>query len=336
MVKRSAPTKPDPDFRPNPNRAVYVQGVINQQLVDRLTPKILEFQHDSRGPITVFIDSSGGMTSTVESLLGILSASDQDFSPPCRIITVATARAASSAADLLSSGDYAIAYPGAAILYHGVRTSLDRPLTVESASYLAESLKLGNDRYAMALANRSNFRFVFIYASLSNEFSEYRNRSKATASVSDMECFVGLIRDRLSPNAKSVLEQAEQRNARYEALLDHIFKLVRRSRSKRASSPKRRADMEYFVLRGIIDFELSTHKDVSWTFRDGGLAELHDNFLLSQEFLQNYESQQLRRMCALWADFFLTKPDLEEIAKQPAKGREQMRVEKLKPIIRPI
>lgn len=274
------------------------------------------------------------MTALTESLLSILAASDQHFSPPCRIITVATTKASSSAADLLSSGDYAIAYPGANILYHGVRTSLDRPITVESASFLAESLKLGNDRYAMALANRSSFRFVFLYASLSNQFQPYRGRSKSAAGLTDMKCFVELIREQLSPNARSVLEQAEQRNDRYESLLDHIFKLVRRS--KRASSPRRRAEMEYFILRGILDFELSSHKNESWTFKEGGLSELHDNFLLSQEFFSNYGSEQLRRLCARWADFFLTAADLKELEKQPPEGREQKRMEKLKAIIRPI
>ena len=46
----------------------------------------------------------------MEALLLLLRLSNQDSSGPCRIITAVTSRAASAAADLLSSGDYALAY----------------------------------------------------------------------------------------------------------------------------------------------------------------------------------------------------------------------------------
>lgn len=295
MGEAVSPLKPNPDYRPNPARAVYVQGVINQQLIDRLTPRIVELQSQSRDPITVYIDSPGGATATVEALLRLLSASNQDFSPACRIITVVTAKAGSSAADLLSSGDYAIAYAEAAILYHGVRTSLDRPITVESASFLAESLKSGNDKYAMALANKSNSRFVFCYTLLRGKFDDYRNRLKAPGNLSDINCFIGLLSELLSENARKILKQAEQRNARYDSLLNHINKLV--NKSKRVAGVKRVADMESLVLRGIINFELSSNKDKSWTFREKGLAQLSDDFLLTFEFFTSYVSEQLTRLC---------------------------------------
>src|SRR4051812_25661375 len=100
-------------------------------MMDRLTPRIIGLQASSRGPITVYIDSRGGSVATAEAILRLLGESDQDINPPCWIITVAIGRAASAAADLLSSGNCALALPESTIFYHGVRQALDNPVTVE-------------------------------------------------------------------------------------------------------------------------------------------------------------------------------------------------------------
>src|SRR5262245_46284729 len=102
---------------------------MNQDLIDRLTPGIISLQSQSREPITVYIDSRGGSTESAEVLLRLLRARNQDNADSCRLITVVTSLAASAAADFLSSGDYALAYPGSTVLYHGTRTPLDVPLT---------------------------------------------------------------------------------------------------------------------------------------------------------------------------------------------------------------
>jgi ATP-dependent protease ClpP protease subunit len=101
---------PDPSFRPNPNRAIYLQGEINQSLLDRHTSDIIKLKHGNQQPITVYIDSNGGDPTLGERLLKLLLASGQDSDERGNLITVVTAQAASAAADLLSSGDYAIAY----------------------------------------------------------------------------------------------------------------------------------------------------------------------------------------------------------------------------------
>jgi ATP-dependent protease ClpP protease subunit len=137
---------PDPNFRPNPDRAIFIQGTIDQGTIDRLTPEIMRLTAGDRGPITVYIDSAGGNVASAEVILKLLQATNQDNDPPCWLITVVTSRAASAAADLLSSGNYAIAYPDSTLLYHGVRTPSLTGITVELASFLAESLKISNDR----------------------------------------------------------------------------------------------------------------------------------------------------------------------------------------------
>ena len=112
----------------------------------------------------------------------LLKASDQDGSPACRIITVATGIAASAAADLLSDGNYALVYPETIIHFHGVRYSLDDPLTLEAASDMAESLKVGNEQYAFGLANRCILRFLLRFLGLRSEFDGFRTQ----LSISDL------------------------------------------------------------------------------------------------------------------------------------------------------
>ena len=91
---------PDPNFRPNPARAIFVLGLIDQPLIERLTPQIVTLCSQNREPITVYIDSRGGSVASAESILRLLQSTDQDGASPCRLITVVTGHAASAAADL--------------------------------------------------------------------------------------------------------------------------------------------------------------------------------------------------------------------------------------------
>lgn len=150
-------------YRLNPSRALYINGPINRDLVTRITPQILKLQSINRSPITVYIDSPGGHVSSMETILRLLKLSDQDSSGPCHIITAVTTRAASAAVDLLSSGDYAIAFPTSSILYHGLRQQETNPLTVETTSMLTNVLRFSNDIYAMSLAQKIEDRFSFRY-----------------------------------------------------------------------------------------------------------------------------------------------------------------------------
>jgi ATP-dependent protease ClpP protease subunit len=114
---------PHSAFRENPKRAIFVAGEINQAMIERLTPAILNLRDEGAEPITLYIDSFGGSTFHARLLINLVTSPNQD-GRQCRMITVVTGTAASAAADILAAGDYAIAYPHAIIHYHGVRTSL--------------------------------------------------------------------------------------------------------------------------------------------------------------------------------------------------------------------
>src|ERR1700744_1629942 len=111
---------PSKNYRENPNRAVYVTGKIDQDLVDKITPRINELRLESADPITVYIDSVGGQILLAETIRQHIIAPNPD-GKRCRLITVVTSRAASAAADFFALGDYAIIYPYGDLVYHGSR-----------------------------------------------------------------------------------------------------------------------------------------------------------------------------------------------------------------------
>lgn len=327
---------PDPNFRPNHKRAVYVSGLIDQGLLDRLTPQIIELCADSREPITVYIDSQGGNVAIGEQILRLLQATDQDGSRACHLVTVVTGRAASAAADLLSSGDYAIAYADTNILFHGVRTSLSNPVTVELASFLSESLKLSNDRYAMTLARKSELRFMFRFFILRANFAEYREKLNKPQ-LTDLECFLGLVKEKISHTAAKLVDSAWKRYERYNALLNHVFNVATKTGKKNPfAKDASMVQMERVMLRAIVDFELKNNKnDPTWTFQNRGLLRVNDDFFLLQEYVASAFSDQFTQLCERWSKFVLSQADIEELALLPESERTERKLAKLRPHFQP-
>lgn len=320
---------PNPAFRPNPARAVHVQGQIDQQLVQRLTPRIVLLQSQNRQPISVYIDSPGGNVASMEALLKLLTASDQDLSPACRLITVVTSRAASAAADLLSSGDYALAFPQSSVLYHGIRTSHDRPLTAETTSLLGHTLRMANDWYAMELARKVEFRFMFRFISMKDQYPGVRDSQNNP--MTDLECFLELVSNLLSSGAKNVLKHARERYGRYDALLNSVLK-----KSNRVKGADRIAVKEAVRIKAIVDFEVRNNKAPDWSFEGGGIYRLTDDFFLLNEYLQSSQSKRFRQLCVKWSQFLLSNDDQTEIAATADDEKEQKTVEKVRPLLQPV
>ncbi len=320
----------DPNFRPNPQRAIYVRGTIDQSLIDLLTPPILTLQHLSREPITVYIDSRGGSTASAQLLSRLLKATDQDGSPPCWIITVATGRAASAAADLLSEGNYALLYAETIVHFHGARYFSDDPLTLEAASFMAQSLKSGNDQYAFSLAKRCIARFIMRFLSLRGEFERVRQLTEGASD--DLRCLYITIGERVSERSRGILKQALNRYGRYDQLASRVSEALRND----GRSRERLSETEAAILRAILDFELVTNStDPSWTFEAQGLRQLQDDFLLLVDYLKPWQTQSLEYICNSWGDFFLTDSDRAELDKIPEEHRPENRLIKLKPVLQP-
>jgi ClpP protease-like protein len=319
---------PDKDYRPNPKRAVFIQGTIDQPLIDRLTPQIISLTADSSEPITVYIDSPGGSPSLMEALLRLLTVSDQDLTSGCRVITVVTNRAASAAADLLSSGDYAIAYPGSSVLYHGTRISQDAPLTTEWTSMLVDYLRESNSKYATKLARKIIDRFMFRFVSSKEHFDEIRKADPTQKT--DLDCFLEWVEGNLSPQAQVVLKSARKRYDRYLQLLNWVVKKVK-------SPVKPRATFEAAQIKAIVDFELRTNKDEDeWTFSQGGINNLTDDFFLLNEYLRNFSSGFFKYLCLKYGSFLLSDAETKELEKADKADRQKKEIEKVSPLLLPV
>lgn len=159
----------------NWDRSILINGPIDDDLVRTLTPKILALRQESSDPITIGIDSPGGSLSSLDVLLGLLTGPDQDRKKG-EIITVATHRAYSAAANFLAFGTYSIALKHSQVLYHDVRFGGIEDVTPEKARDAAKSLQDANDAFSLRLAHRIIRRLIWIYIDLKPRFVEVREK----------------------------------------------------------------------------------------------------------------------------------------------------------------
>jgi hypothetical protein len=313
---------------PDPYRSIAVRGEIDERLLAELTPEILRLQHEERSPITVIIDSRGGSVAVAEQLERLLRAKDIDGGDPCTLITVVAGRAMSAAADLLSTGDYAYAYPGSIVHCHGIRQPWDRDITAETASSIAEWLRSGNDQFAFTLAIRCAERFFLRFVSLRSEFPSIRENGRkdqhneGAAELDDLMCFVIALTDRVSPRSSELIVKAGKRYGRYQSLLNYVLC----NRDKRPTA--RLAETEASILRAILDFELFSHAlDPEWTLGDRGLGEIQDDFRLLMSRLSPSRYDPLNGLCKTWAPYVLSDSDQQVLQALPPDRREAERIQ---------
>lgn len=309
--------------------------MIDQPLIDRLIPEILNLQAQSRDPISVYIDSVGGSVLQAEVLLLLLKASSQDFAPPCRIITTVTSFAASAAADLLAFGDYAIAFPQSTIHYHGVRTIPEHAITAETASGLLQSLKLNNDRYALELAARSNHRFIFLYFHSRHGFPHVR-RELAEPELSDLDCFLHILSSNLSEEARAVVERARQLFARYTRLSAAVFGSRRLQKLFKEAGPASPARIEAALLKFLVDYEWRHGSPSASSFRTDGIAQVVEDFYLFTEFVGHAGDGKLQNLCERWAPAILSPEEEAEIAAAPPPDQQRLLLDRLRPVFQPL
>jgi ATP-dependent protease ClpP protease subunit len=153
----------------NWQRAILIDSPIDNELVKKLTPQILDLRQKSTDPITIGIDSPGGSLAALDIILALLTGPDQNGNKG-EIITVATHRAYSAAANFLAFGTYSVALSHAQVLYHDVRYGGMEDVTPEKARDAAKQLQDTNDRFALRLAHLIIKRLVWIYIDLSTNF----------------------------------------------------------------------------------------------------------------------------------------------------------------------
>ncbi len=264
----------DADFTPDRSRSISIDGRLDEALLERLRPQIAELTAQSREPITVFIDSWGGSAAAGERILGLLRSTSHASESPCRINTVAAPTAGSAAADLLSAGDLALAYPQSTLLYHGTRWPLpEQRLTGDLAAKIGHALPTLDEIFAAKLAQNSLRRFRFIVSALRPMFEPHRAEAD-DPKLGDLDCLQTILRAKLSPAAQQVLERGIRLWRNYNGLLLQFEKRLRRGRTVTQTQLRKT------MLHAAAGFEYETGQAEAW---DGGLGKIcgHFHFLNS-------------------------------------------------------
>lgn len=157
----------------NWTRVIYVNSKIDNALFNALVPDIMQLRSSGIDPITIAINSFGGSIASLEALVDLIKASDQDGNA-CDMYCVATNHAISAAAIMLALGDYSLAYRHSQILFHDIRYSEVQNVTPDRALQTAKNLKSENDRLALKVAERVVRRLVWVYIDIQTSFDSAR------------------------------------------------------------------------------------------------------------------------------------------------------------------
>jgi ATP-dependent protease ClpP protease subunit len=297
---------PNKDFRENCDRAIYVTGRIDQELLTRLTPEINRFRLKSLDPVTVYIDSMGGSTFYAEHIRQLIRAPHPDGGR-CRIITVVTGTAASAAADMLAQGDYAIAFPHSYILYHGFRTSSDSALTYEGASSLASSLQESNERSAVKMARCAFPRFCFRVSQFKDEIQQYIEQAAGT-NTAPLEHLLGSLEKKISPANIVLVRDAAQK----QVLIKNLTQSVTKHLGTRKVEKLSYAEFEAELLKAIVNHKTKSHKAEPWSLSSEGLAEVSNDFKLLHDFHFGSQKRDLERFLRTLGKLFLRDTERQE------------------------
>ena len=298
-------------FRVNPERAIYVSGEINQELVARLTPIIHALRIKSNDPITAYIDSPGGVPYNGSLIRNLVIAPDQDGGT-CRLITVVTGLAASAAADFLTTGNYAIAYPNAILLYHGTRRPADSALTYELASSMADTLRQSNEFAAIQIARSAFERFILRASQLTQEFREFVNQPAASPRLDSL---VSALTGKLAPVNGKLATEALQRLKVIESLTAAVNQRMRKAGKRKLSA----TESEARIFFAILTAKVKAHAGDQWLLSDLGLAEVSNDFKLLYDFYGGSQSKESSRYVDLYGKLFLSEAESAELPGIPEK-----------------
>lgn len=319
---------PSKDYRENPKRAVYVTGLIDQQLVDRISPTINEFRLESTDPITVYVDSPGGSIMLADTIRYHLQAPNPD-GKACRLITVVTSRAGSAAADFVALGDYAIGYPYADLVYHGSRTTAGVDLTTEMATSMARSLQQSNEVCAVQLARRAFPRFVLRLSQFKDKFGEYVNGAPLSVLTPSLQ------KELSSGNARLVRE-AMKRQGNIADLSGSVFTHIARFKDGGAHLSIQKYEAE--MLRAVVDYKTRLHKEEFWLLSESGLQEVTEDFNLLHDFHFGPQRKELEKWYALYGQLFLSEAEKQQYVAltEPAEEKAKWLLARSAPKLRPI
>jgi Clp protease len=301
---------PDFNFRPDVNRAVKVFGELTEQTVSGLAVEILALRANP-APITVFINSPGGDPRVVHHLYDLLRTA-APTGKTTRIITVAVGNVASAAANLLSLGDYAIAYPRVTIHCHGLRFPKVEELTMEFASVLARQLELRNQQTALMLAKAGTVRLAFHLARLSHNFPKVRE-SLGEKDVSDIECLAECLRrgSMLSADGERILQKALKR-------WKYVQKLSTEIMPKATASGKTGLEFGGTVLREIVkSYVRSCKRSGETEMTEEAVYQIISNWILLREYDMGGHMKHIQMIARRFEANFFTPDEIKQVKGEP-------------------
>lgn len=314
------------DYRENVNRALYVLGKIDQDPVYRLTPEINRLRLSGAEPVTVYIDSPGGIVYYAEVIRRLLKLPDA-AGEKRQVVTVVTNFAASAAADFLALGDYAIAYADSQIVYHGSRENTVPELTVEAATTLASSLRQSNEFFAARLARRAFTRFVLRITQLKEEFDSFRNDAYPLYAGESFTRLIMALPIR-EGNQRLLSESIERRNK----IRDLTISVGTHLSDFKDLEGRSESEIESEMLKAILNHKVKGHQKEDWLLSGTGLSEVVADFELLNDFHYGSQSQALARLAKIYGDFLLSDTEKAEYSSlDPAENKEDWVKKKSEP-----
>jgi ATP-dependent protease ClpP protease subunit len=293
-------------YRENPSRCIYLNAVINQDLVSRITPVLNELRHASGDPITAYIDSPGGSTNSANIIRRLATAPTAE-GRRCRLITVVTGAAKSAAADFVTFSNYAYAHGHTELLFHGVRLNPDQTLTFEEAKALAADLQESNEHYAIQLAKANFQRFIFRMSQFGKELAEYRNSTPGSHGAS-LKQVLEVFKSRLSSRNVRLVRLAYQKQQSIEELSKSIDRWM--SRIKNIGRYTRN-EFEAAIFKAIVNYKSRVHSpDKSeWLLSQTGMREVTEDFNLLADFFWGRHVEDVGMLLDTYGELLLSDED---------------------------
>jgi ATP-dependent protease ClpP protease subunit len=309
----------DGPYRENPGRALHVLGPISYESITRLTPEITRLRMQAGQPFTVYIDSPGGSTRAMDALLTILRTPDHDGREH-PITTVVTQLAASAAADLLVSGDYAIAYPGAVIHYHGTRTSAD-DLSVENAQAVAGNLEHANEQFALRLGLRIITRLLFLLTVHRSVIDEDPQGVDLASPAAVMAALMERRLGELHPTYANWVRSARHQQLETDTLVTKLIAQVLPQDAAETDEPW--MHLEVRLAKALLDYELQRpDRPAQWSLSGAGWDEYRRHFFQFLDFFRGEHRRHYDYLLNAHGEFLLSQTELADYRSRQANPEE--------------
>ena len=301
---------------PSFENGLFLQGIIDQNLVDRLTPEILKRRlagSAAQSPaITCFIDSPGGNPFLASRILDLARCAHPPHGTG-HLIAYVTGRAASAASDLTIQADYSYMVPGATMLCHGTSQGANQAINAQTAEFLAASLRQDNEFYARQLAAAAFFRQIFIFSNFGAPFQDFLLNPDGGLSG-----LVDALRQKLnSHQLRLLLDRAIKRQGDIRDLTSFADRQIdRRMKNRTRTLP--RNELEAIILRAILEQKLKGSKQQHWILSEGGLDDLSADFRLLHDYHFGTHNREAQRLVTQYGELFLLPGEITELGRLPS------------------